>query len=174
MNNIKFTYIQCPLHKYTFRIKAIRQWVELNSVGYTLNLFCGPTKLKINEVRNDLDPTVNSDFKLDAFDFIKNWSGEKFDTIILDPPYAIRKSMEMYGGRMYSNFNKIKDNISPILKRNGRVITFGYHSNSMGKKGGYYIDHIALFSHGGAIHDTIATIEIYGNKKTILFNEDTN
>jgi len=49
-----------------------------------------------------------------------------------------------------------KDEIVRILKPNGIVITFGYHSNVMGKGRGFEVERIALFSHGGAIHDTIA------------------
>ena len=49
------------------------------------------------------------------------------------------------------------------LNKNGRVITFGYHSISMGKSRGFSQEKILLMSHGGAIHDTIAVIE----RKTI-------
>jgi 23S rRNA G2069 N7-methylase RlmK/C1962 C5-methylase RlmI len=61
---------------------------------------------------------------------------DKFDTIILDPPYAYRKSMEMYNGHKASKFNQIKDLIPKILNKNGIVITFGYHSVSMGNSRG--------------------------------------
>jgi hypothetical protein len=44
--------------------------------------------------------------------------------------------MEMYGGKITSPFNALKDGICKILKDNGSVITFGYHSVSMGKKRG--------------------------------------
>ena len=87
----------------------------------------------------------------------------KFDTIILDPPYAYRKSMEMYNGHKASKFNQVKDNLKNILNENGRVITFGYHSVSMGKNRGFEQERILLISHGGAIHDTIAVIEKFNN-----------
>jgi hypothetical protein len=41
----------------------------------------------------------------------------------------------------------------------GIVITFGYHSVSMGAGRGFAVQQVALFSHGGAIDDTIATVE---------------
>jgi len=157
---MKFDYIKCPLHRYTFDVKPIRDWVELNCVGYTLNLFAGKTKLNINEVRNDLDNDAIFDFQMDALQFVREWKGEKFETVLLDPPYAYRKSMEMYKGIKASPFRQLKDEILRILKTNGIVITFGYHSVSMGINRGFIVDKVALFSHGGAIHDTIATIEI--------------
>ena len=33
-----FDYIKCPLHRYTFSVKPIREWTERNCEGKTLNL----------------------------------------------------------------------------------------------------------------------------------------
>lgn len=156
---MKFDYIKCPLNKYTFKIKPIRDWVEGNCEGRVLNLFAGYTKLSVDEVRNDLDPEALADYRVDALELVRTWSGEKFDTVLLDPPYAYRKSMEMYKGIKCSPFKQLKDEIPRILNDNGLVITFGYQSNVMGKGRGFELDRIALFSHGGAIHDTIACVE---------------
>jgi hypothetical protein len=156
---IKFDYIKCPLHRYTFDVKPIRNWVEINCEDLTLNLFAGKTKLNIEEIRNDLDNEALADYHLDALEFVRSWQGEKFDTILLDPPYAYRKSMEMYKGIIASPFRQLKDVIPNILNKNGIVITFGYHSVSMGIKREFIVEKVCLFSHGGAIHDTIATIE---------------
>lgn len=157
--NLSFEYIKCPLHRYTFSIKPMRYWVEMNCNGLTLNLFAGKTKLNINEIRNDLDEEALADYRVDAVEFLRKWNGDKFDTIILDPPYAYRKSMEMYKGIVCSPFKQLKDSIPNVLNKNGKVITFGYHSVSMGTNRGFTVEKICLFSHGGAIHDTIATIE---------------
>ncbi len=154
-----FDYIKCPLSRYTFSIKPIREWVERNCEGKTLNLFAGKTKLFIDEVRNDLGSEMLADYHLEALEFIQKWSGNKFDTVLLDPPYAYRKSMEMYKGIVASPFRQLKDEINCILKENGIVITFGYHSVVMGEGRGFIVEKICLFSHGGAIHDTIASIE---------------
>lgn len=165
---MKIEHIKCPLNKYTFSIKPIRNWVESVAYGKTLNLFAGKTKLNLDEVRNDKDETMLSDYKLDALDFLRAWDGYKFDTIILDPPYAYRKSMEMYNGNICSPFKQLKDEIKNCIAKNGIVITFGYHSISMGKNRGYDVERIALFSHGGAIHDTIATVERFNPTLIIL------
>lgn len=155
----KFDYIKCPLNRYTFSIKPMRLWVENNCEGKTLNLFAGKTKLNIDEVRNDLDIEALAEYRLDALEFLRTWSGEGFNTILLDPPYAYRKSMEMYKGIRCSPFKQLKDEIPRILNTGGKVITFGYHSVVMGNSRGFFTERIALFSHGGAIHDTIATVE---------------
>ena len=155
----KFDYIKCPLHRYTFSVKPIRVWVEQNCEGKTLNLFAGITKLAVDEIRNDLDENALADYRMDALTFLRSWEGEKFDTVLLDPPYAYRKSMEMYKGIMCSPFRQLKDEVVRVLKPKGKVITFGYHSDTMGVGRGFEVEKIGLFSHGGAIHDTIASIE---------------
>jgi len=156
---MKFTYMKTPLRKYTFENRRIKEWVELHAGGKVLNLFAGRTLLNCHEVRNDLREEMPADYHMDALDFVKHWQGDSFDTVILDPPYAYRKSMEMYEGAISSPFNQIKNHIPNILVMEGIVITFGYHSNVMGEKRGFEQEHLLIMSHGGAIHDTLAIIE---------------
>jgi|TARA_Y100000310_G_scaffold141356_1_gene140802 hypothetical protein len=156
---MKFTYLKTPLNKYTFKSKKIKQWVEEVSVPLVLNLFSGMIKLNIEEIRNDIRKDMVADFHYDALEFVEKWDGKRFNTILLDPPYSYRKSMEMYEGQVMSPFNILKDKLIPILNEDGIVITFGYHSNVMGNKRGFSIEQVLLMSHGGAIHDTIATVE---------------
>jgi hypothetical protein len=166
MDNIKFTYLKTPLNKYTFKSPKIKKWVEKNVEGKTLNLFSGMVSLDCDEIRNDIRKEMNADYHMDALKFVKWYRNvvrregyTKFNTILLDPPYSYRKGMEMYEGKMTSKFNLIKKYIPLILSKNGIVITYGYHSVIMGEKRGFKIEHICLMSHGGAIHDTIATVE---------------
>lgn len=160
---IQFTYMRTPLYRLTFKNRRIKEWVEKHCEGLVLNLFAGETRLNVQEIRNDLRGDMDADYHMDALDFVTQWNegckGPKFGTVLLDPPYAYRKSMEMYDGAVSSPFNQIKNKIPDILEQGGIVITFGYHSNSMGKTRGFKQEHILLMSHGGAIHDTIAIIE---------------
>jgi hypothetical protein len=158
---VAFEHFRCPLHRYTFSVKPIRLWVEKTCEGHVLNLFAGKTKLALFETRNDLDPEMLADYHSDALQLLRNWKGEKFNTILLDPPYAYRKSMEMYKGMVCSPFRQLKDEIPHCLVPGGLVITFGYHSVVMGAARYFKLERVALFSHGGAIHDTIACVERY-------------
>lgn len=151
--------MKTPLRKYTFENRRIREWLERKVEGKVLNLFAGKTLLNCREVRNDIREEMPAEYHMDALERVETWMGDPFDTIILDPPYAYRKSMEMYGGAISSPFNQIKNFIPNILTLEGIVITFGYHSNVMGEKRGFSQEHLLLMSHGGAIHDTIAIIE---------------
>ena len=152
-------HMRCPLHRYTFSVKPIRNWVECNCEGPVLNLFAGNTLLAVDETRNDLNLEMPANFHLDALEFLRTWTGPRFQTILLDPPYAYRKSMELYRGIVCSPFRQLKDAIGGCIRPKGIVITFGYHSVSMGSARGYHLVKLAVFSHGGAIHDTIASFE---------------
>jgi hypothetical protein len=161
MKTLHFEHIRCPLHRYTFSVKAIRNWVEQTCERRVLNLFAGKTKLAVDETRNDLDQEMPADYHLDALAFLRNWPGEKFNTILLDPPYAFRKSMELYKGIICSPFQQLKDALPGCLEPGGLIITFGYHSVVMGRNRHFLPERLTLFSHGGAIHDTIASVERY-------------
>lgn len=168
MNDVKLTYISQPPRRYTFSTSGIANWIQQQTQeGNVLNLFAGKSRLfdynhSITETRVDVDEKVSPDHLMDANQFIvlAIESGWKYDTIILDPPYTYRKSMEKYNGKIVSNFQKIKEFIPNILNPNGNIITCGYHSVVMGKKRGFKVKSILLVSHGGAHHDTIITNEV--------------
>lgn len=159
--DLKFDFIKAPLNRYTFSIKPIREWVEKEVEGLVLNLYAGKVKLKCNEIRVDLDPETKPDYCMDVLQFVKQYKGEKFNTILLDPPYSDRKSMEMYGDRMASPFQRLKEEMPGIIAPNGKIITFGHHSVVLGKSRGFTLEKVAILSHGGAIHDTIVSVERY-------------
>lgn len=150
--------INTNLRRYTFDSPKIKKWVEENSCGKVLNLFAGKNKLDLDEIRNDVNINMVADFHLDALDFVKQCK-TKFDTIILDPPYAYRKAMEMYNGNYSSRFKQLADEIPRILNNSGKVISFGYHSTFLGKKRGFKLNKLCVFAHGGSQHCTIGIIE---------------
>ena len=159
---MEFTYMKTPLYRMTFRNKRIRHWVEQNVEGQVLNLFAGETRLDCAETRNDCRGEMQPDFCMDALDFVTWWRNKMipiFDSVILDPPYSYRKSIEMYDGAKASTFTHMINVLPDIMTPVGNVITFGYQSNIMGKGRGFEPEHILLMSHGGAIHDTIAVSE---------------
>jgi len=156
---MRFQHMKSQAAKYTFKDKKVRLWVERHVEGRVLNLFAGKTLLNCNEYRNDIREEMPADCHKDALEFVKTWTGDKFNTIILDPPFSARKSREKYRGAMASPLRILKDSLINILALRGIVITFGYHSISMGKYRGFQVERILIISHGGSQHDTIATIE---------------
>lgn len=161
--SIVFTYLRQPLNRYTFKAPKTRAWVEAHCQGkLVLNLFAGPTRLEgCREITNDLNPEFNTDYQMDALQCVNFFCDRNmdFDVVLIDGPYSYRKSMELYEGHKNSRFKRIIDVVPEILRPNGIVITFGYHSSVMSGKRGFAIQEICLISHGGAQHDTIATVE---------------
>lgn len=150
-------HISCPLHRYLFSVRPIRRWAEEHCEGSVLNLFAGKTRLNVEEIRNDADEAADADFHLDALEFLENWQGGPFDTILLDLPKITEQNRSAGPGP----FHALKDAILKHLKPAGKVITFGYHTIVMGKGRGFELEKIGVFSHGGAVHDTIASVERY-------------
>ena len=155
---MKFIYFKQPPRKYTFEMPKIKQYIEEISKGNVLNLFAGKIRLNINEIRVDIDNKYNPTYNMDAFKFIKT-TNMKFDTIILDPPYNIRKAREKYNNNYIGSFTKIKNELVKIITKNGIIITFGYDSNGMSECRGFEKKEIWLICHGGDHNDTIVTVE---------------
>lgn len=51
---------------------------------------------KIATVTNDLNPDFNTDFHLDAFDFLKMFDNNSIDVVLYDFPYSTRQVSESY------------------------------------------------------------------------------
>lgn len=156
---MEFTYILQPPKRYTFEQPRVKSWVESMCRGKVLNLFAGKVLLNADEIRNDIDLTMPADFHQDAYELVCAFPSYSFDTIVLDPPYSLRKSREKYEGRCIGSFTKIKNELPRILRAGGRVITFGYDSVGMAKKRGFSKVAILLICHSGDHDDTIAVVE---------------
>jgi hypothetical protein len=150
--------VHTNLRRYTFESPKIKEWVEKQCEGKVLNLFAGKSRLAVDETRVDIDTEALADYHMDVLEFVKQCDN-KYDTIILDPPYALRKAMEMYKGNYTSKFKQIADEIPRLLNKTGCVISFGYHSTFLGKVRGFRLDKMCVFAHGGSQHCTIAIVE---------------
>ena len=164
---IDFTYLTQRPKRYTFQQPKLKEWIELHSKGKVLNLFAGKTKLNLDEIRNDENIEMSADYHMDAYNFVlyaieKNM---KFDTIILDPPYNLRKSREKYEGRYIGSFTKIKNELTKILNEGGYVITLGYDTVGMANCRGFRKVAICLICHNGDHNDTIYLKEVLKNQR---------
>lgn len=155
---MKFTYLTQPPNKWTFRQPKLKLWTEDWCQGKVLNLFAGQVKMNCDEFRIDISDEFNPDLVMDAYDFIKT-TNMKFDTIIFDPPYNLRKSREKYDGKYIGSLTKIKNILKRVLNPNGRIIHFGYDSVGMGKGRGFEKIGICLVCHNGDHNDTICLVE---------------
>ena len=159
--------IPCPANKNTFTIKPIRELLceEMGS-GFWIDPFANNSTFA--NVTNDLNPDYNTDYHLDAVEFLKIFGNESVDGVLYDPPFSYRQVSEVYKGFGYnvtsettnaSFYAKHKREIARILKVGGKVITCGWNSVGVGKSYGFNMTRVLLVPHGGHHNDTIVTVE---------------
>lgn len=168
-------------NKNTFAIKPIKELIKNNLVkGTVIDPFANNNIIKdsmtgINYITNDLDEQYNTDYHLDALDFLKLFENSSIDMVLYDPPYSPRQVSECYKAlgktvdfktTQSSYWTNHKKEISRIVKKGGKVITFGWNSGGIGKKYGFRIEQILLVAHGGWHNDTICTVEIKEKKSS--------
>lgn len=153
----------------TFDIKCIKELIYkyLKPKFKSIDPFAN--KCKLAKITNDLNPCYDTNYHLDALDFLKLFEDKSIDFVFYDPPYSLRQVSECYKnvGRpvtmqttQSSWRSKHIDEISRIVKPNGFVICFGWNSSGIGKKRGFELIEILLVAHGGSHNDTICTVEI--------------
>ena len=133
---IDFTYLYQPPNKWTFKQIKLKEWVESWCKGKVLNLFAGKIRLDVDEYRVDISNEFEPDYCGDAYTFVSE-TDMKFNTVLLDPPYNIRKAKEKYNGRYVGNYKRIKDQLPRVLRQNSRVISLTNDSVGMSKSRGF-------------------------------------
>lgn len=153
----------------TFTIKPIRELIEKYisvADGLIIDPFANNSKLA--NIRNDLNPNYETEYHMDATDFLKMFEDGSVGMVLYDPPYSPRQVSECY-----KKFNKTVDmtttqarywadqkkEIGRIVKKGGYVITCGWNSGGIGSKYGFEIQEILLVPHGGWHNDTIVTVD---------------
>jgi len=148
VNSIIFKrYWYMPTHK-TFNIKPFKELID-EQLG-----------------NNYIDPFPYP-FTQDAIKYLKTIPTKSVRYSVFDPPYSQRQLKEMYHNNglsftypMNSSYwAECKKEIARIMKAGGKVISFGWNTNGIGKKHGFNISKIVIVAHGSQHNDTIATVE---------------
>lgn len=165
-------------NKNTFDVKPIHDLIaEEITDGTWIDPFAN--KNKFANITNDLNPAYDTDYHLDALDFLKLFDSNSVDGVLYDPPYSPRQVSECYNDVGYnvtwdttkaSFWGNHKREISRIVKLGGKVITFGWNSGGIGYKYGFEIQRILLVPHGGWHNDTICTVEVKTLEPEISFD----
>jgi len=124
---------------------------------------------KLGTITNDLNPNTSAQFHMKAEDFLDHLleSNIKADVVIYDPPYSVRQISECFTevgikatqqDTQSTFYTKLKDRIRPLVKTGGVVLSFGWNSMGVGKKGFTY-EEIMLVTHGGIHNDTICVAQ---------------
>lgn len=168
-HSIRIERIWSMPNKNTFEIPPIKALLEeeVDLSKYWIDPFAN--RNKIASVTNDLNLEYDTDYHLDALDFLKLFEDASVDGVLYDPPYSPRQVSECYNDVGYtvtwdttkaSFWGNHKREISRIVKIGGKVITFGWNSGGIGYKFGFEIERILLVPHGGWHNDTICTVEV--------------
>lgn len=171
---MKMSRVWSMPNKNTFTIKPIKELIERyirelkeeNPNSIIIDPFANQSKLA--DITNDLDNRYDTDYHMDALDFLKIFDDKSIDMVLYDPPFSPRQVAECYKNlgktvnmetTQSSYWSKHKKEISRIIKKNGIVITCGWNSGGIGKTNGFKIIEILLVPHGGWHNDTIVTVD---------------
>lgn len=180
-SNITIERVWAMPNKNTFEIKPIHDLIvdELTD-GLWIDPFANRNKLA--SVTNDLSTEFDTDYHLDALDFLKLFDNDSVDGVLYDPPYSPRQVSECYNNVGYnvtwdttkaSFWGNHKREISRIVKIGGKVITFGWNSGGIGYKYGFEIQKILLVPHGGWHNDTICTVEVKTHEGEMYYSKES-
>ena len=167
-SSVRIERIWAMPNKNTFEVKPIHNLiVEEMTDGTWIDPFANRNKLAT--ITNDLSQEFDTDYHLDALDFMKMFEDASIDGVLYDPPYSPRQVSECYNNVGFnvtwdttkaSFWGNHKREISRIVKIGGKVITFGWNSGGIGYKYGFEITRILMVPHGGWHNDTICTVEV--------------
>lgn len=152
--------------KNTFSIKAIKEIIEKYAYGVIIDPFANQNR--IANITNDLDKQYNTDYHMDATEFLKMFDDKSIDTVLYDPPYSPRQVSECYKKlgmtvnketTNNSYWRKHREEISRIVRHKGIVISCGWNSTGIGNKYGFEKMEILLVAHGSQHNDTIVVVE---------------
>jgi hypothetical protein len=156
-------------NKNTFKIKPIKRLVEfyVHAInGTTIDPFSNSCELA--DIRNDIDPQYETEYNLDALEFMKTFQNNSIGLILLDPPFSptqvkrVYKKLKKTVSRTQTQkdyWSKIAVEANRILRPGGFAISCGWNSGGLGKKYGFKIWEILLVPHGGSRNDTIVTVD---------------
>lgn len=158
----------CMPNKNTFDIKPIRELIDEEITnGIWLDPFAN--NKKIATITNDLNTSFDTDYHLDALEFLKMFEDNSVDGVLFDPPYSPRQIKESYesvgldtqGGILTrsSFWSNLKNEIARVVKPGGKVMCFGWNSQGIGKSRGFSMKRLLIVAHGGSHNDTICTVE---------------
>lgn len=155
-------------NRKTFSIKPIRELLaeEMEGIKPWMDPFAGDAQLA--DHTNDLRPDTLAKYHWDALDFIHYFLSDSVGGVLLDPPYSPRQVAECYKGvgrKVTSEdtrstfWTKIRRETARVVRPGGKVISFGWNSNGVGKKLCFKIERILIVAHGGIHNDTIVVVE---------------
>ena len=95
---MNFNRVWAMPNSKTFKIKPIKEFVEKYIDGASVIIDPFANDCKYGTITNDLNPEYDTDYHMDALDFLKKIKTESADVVLYDPPYSLRQVVECYKG----------------------------------------------------------------------------
>jgi hypothetical protein len=147
----------CMPNKNTFSIKPFKELLaDEIGTGIWVDPFANENRLAT--ITNDLNPEFDTDYHMDAWEFLKMFDDNSIDGVVYDPPYSPRQVSECYKGfgidvtketTQSSFWAKHKNEIARILVPGGKAICFGWNSQGLGINRGFEMTRVLMVAHGG-------------------------
>jgi hypothetical protein len=150
----------------TFSVSVIGDLVKRYLTGISVDPFAQNKRWAT--YTNDLNPTTDAEFHLDAVDFMEMLAKQniKADVILLDPPYSPTQVSRCYAdaglkaSAMDTSANfyaRMRRAAMLLCKKETIVLSFGWNSTGMGKH--FEPIELLLVAHGASHNDTICFVE---------------
>jgi hypothetical protein len=160
--------------RWTFEIDPISNLLEEEmGDGIWVDPFAG--KNSPADITNDLHPDRETDYTMDAVEFLKMFDDDEIDGgILLDPPYnksAVKTLYDNIGKPVEQDdtnaafYGRPRDEASRILQTGAKAISLGWNSNGCSQSRGFYKKRILLVAHGSARNDTICVVEVRNERR---------
>ena len=139
---MKINRVWAMSNSHTFSIPPIRELID-RYVGWgdvIVDPFANDST--IGTITNDLNPKFDTDYHMDALDFLKSIDTAYADVVLYDPPYSPRQVKECYDSiglpltaeeTRASWRSRHLDEIARILKPGGFALSFGWNSNGLSR-----------------------------------------
>ncbi len=162
-------------NRNTFKIKPIKNLINKykNEDEYSVDPFANTSTVAL--VTNDINNNYDTDYNMDALEFLKTIKSGVVDKVYYDPPFSFTQSKRKYGTSSALTTNQkywsnVKKEIARILKVGGICISCGWNSGGIGKNNGFEIQEILLVPHGSGRNDTIVTVDKKIYEQTNMFD----
>lgn len=98
----------------TFSIPPINKMIKKYAKGKIIDPFANNSKLAT--ITNDLDSQYDTDYHMDALDFLKMFDDKSVDTVLYDPPYCYDGETDLFTNKGWKNIKNItkKDVIATL------------------------------------------------------------
>lgn len=145
-------------------MEITREWAMPNKETFKIKPIARLLVKVFGKNKRVLDP-FPFNYKIDATEFMNTIKDNSYAFAVFDPPYSPRQLKECYNNKgeydtKASTWSKWKDLLARKVKVGGKVVSFGWNTNGMGKNRGFKIERILLVAHGGNHNDTICVVEV--------------